>query len=111
LLDMRELLRLDLEFEVVLSNETEPALGVVSTLALGFVGGEIFVRWNGSGSEGNIEGDIESDLLLGPSSPSSISSSSSPSFSFSSSSTGSGSLDDQLLVEASTNEGADCMFP
>lgn len=108
LFDMRELLLFDLELEVVLSKETEPALGVVSTA--GFVGGEIFVRWNGSGSEGKMEGDIESDRLLGPSNSSSSSSTlSSSSFSFSSSFTG--SLDDQLLVEASTNEGADCIFP
>ena len=109
MLDMRELLLFDLEFEVVFSKETEPALGVVSTA--GFVGGEIFVRWNGSGSEGKMEGDIESDRLLGPSNSSSSSTLSSSSFSFSLASSSTGSFDDQLLVEASTNEGADCIFP
>jgi hypothetical protein len=68
-------------------------------------GGETRIRANGSGSEGNIEGDTDSDLLL------SLSSSSSSSSSSTRCSSSSGSPDDQLVDDGSTNDGADCMFP
>ena len=68
-------------------------------------GGDTRIRANGSGSEGNIEGDTDSDLLLALSSSSSSSSSSTRS------SSSSGSPDDQLVDDGSTNEGADWIFP
>ena len=67
-------------------------------------GGDTLIRANGSGSEGNMEGDTDSDLLLSLSSSSSSSSSTR-------SSSSSGSPDDQLVDDGSTNEGADWIFP